>query len=155
MKTSAHKTYLGLLEMPLLYKRIRYTFTMKLASIDIGLKRIGVAICLDGAIVLPQDAIFRKNRNQAARDINTFLKEWEIEKLIVGLPKGGSSEEEMERRITHFVSLLELDIPVAYQDEQGSSFEAKELTKGDFKHKKDGRIDSVAAKIILERYLKV
>ena len=128
---------------------------MKLASIDVGLKRIGVAICLDGNIVMPQNAILRKNRNQAARDINAFLKEWEIKKLIVGLPKGGSSEEEMERRIKHFVSLLELSIPVAYQDEQGSSFEAKELTMGDFKHKKDGRLDSVAAKIILERYLKL
>jgi putative Holliday junction resolvase len=128
---------------------------MKLASIDVGLKRIGMAICLDGNIVLPQNAILRKNRNQAARDINTFLTEWEIDKLIVGLPKGGSSEEEMERRIKHFVSLLELEIPVAYQDEQGSSFEAKELTMGDFKHKKDGRLDSVAAKIILERYLKI
>ena len=127
---------------------------MKLASLDVGLKRIGVAICLDEKIVLPQDAVLRKNRNQAARDINTFLSEWEIEKLIVGLPKGGASEEEMERRIKHFISLLELEIPVAYQDEQGSSFEAKELTKGDFKHKKDGRLDSVAAKIILERYLK-
>jgi putative Holliday junction resolvase len=128
---------------------------MKFASIDVGLKRIGIALCLDGSIVLPQDAILRKNRNQAARDINGFLNEWEIEKLIVGLPKDGSSEEEMERRIKHFVSLLELEIPVAYQDEQGSSFEAKELTMGDFKHKKDGRIDSVAAKIILERYLKI
>jgi putative Holliday junction resolvase len=126
---------------------------MKLASIDVGLKRIGTAICLDGKIVLPQNAVLRKNRNQAARDVNTFLKEWEIEQLIVGLPKGGSSEEEMERRIKHFVSLLELEIPVIYVDEQGSSFEAKELTMGDFKHKKDGRLDSVAAKIILERYL--
>ena len=127
---------------------------MKLASIDVGLKRIGVAICLDGSIVLPQDAILRKNRNQAARDINTFLKEWEIEQLIVGLPKGGSSEEEMERRIKHFVSLLELeDISIEYQDEQGTSFEAKELTKGVFKHKRDGKIDSIAAKIILERWL--
>jgi putative Holliday junction resolvase len=128
---------------------------MKLASIDVGLKRIGVAICLDGKIVMPQNAILRKNRNQAARDINTFLKEWEVDKLIVGLPKDGSSSEEMERRIKHFVSLLKLEIEVAYQDEQGSSFEAKELTMGDFKHKKDGRLDSVAAKIILERYLKV
>ena len=134
---------------------ISYNISMKLASIDVGLKRIGVAICLDEKIVLPQDAVLRKNRNQAARDINTFLSEWEIQKLIVGLPKGGSSEEEMERRIKHFVSLLELEIPVDYQDEQGSSFEAKELTKGDFKHKKDGRLDSVAAKIILERYLKL
>lgn len=128
---------------------------MKLASIDIGLKRIGIAICLDGSIVLPQNAVLRKNRNQAAIEINTFLHEWKIDKLIVGLPKGGSSEEEMDRRIKHFVSLLELTIPVAYQDEQGSSFEAKELTKGDFKHKKDGRLDSVAAKIILQRYLKL
>ncbi len=127
---------------------------MKLASIDVGLKRIGVAICLDGNIVMPQNAILRKNRNQAARDVNTFLKEWEIEKLIVGLPKDAANSEEMERRIKHFVSLLDLQIEVAYQDEQSSSIEAKELTMGVFKHKKDGKIDSIAAKIILERWLK-
>ena len=126
---------------------------MKLASIDVGLKRIGVAICLDGKIVIPQNAILRKNRNQAARDVKAFLEEWEIEKLIVGLPKDADNSEEMERRIKHFVSLLELEIAVAYQDEQSSSHEAKELTMGVFKHKKDGKIDSVAAKIILERWL--
>ena len=128
---------------------------MKYAGIDVGLKRIGIAISLDGKIVLPQNAILRKNRNQAARDVKAFLAEWEIDTLIVGLPKDGSSSEEMERRIKHFVSLMELKIEVAYQDEQGSSFEAREMTMGDFKHKKDGRLDSVAAKIILERYLKI
>ena len=127
---------------------------MKIASIDVGLKRIGVAISLDGKIVFPQDAILRKNRNQASRDVKAFLEEWEIDTLVVGLPKGGSSEEEMERRIKHFVSLIDLkNIVVAYQDEQGSSFEAKELTKGVFRHRRDGKIDSIAAKIILERWL--
>ncbi len=126
---------------------------MKIASIDVGLKRIGMALCLDNSVVFPQDAILRKNRNQAARDIKCFLEEWEIEHLIVGLPKGGSSEAEMERRIKHFVSLLSLDIEVSYQDEQGSSMEAKEMTQGIFRHKKDGKIDSMAAKIILERWL--
>ncbi len=126
---------------------------MKLASIDVGLKRIGVAICLSSDIVIPQNAILRKNRNQAARDVNTFLKEWKIEKLIVGLPLDATSSEEMERRIKHFVSLLKLTIPVVYQDEQSSSIEAKELTQGVFRHQKDGKIDSIAAKIILERYL--
>jgi putative Holliday junction resolvase len=126
---------------------------MRIASIDVGLKRIGVAICLDGNIVIPQNAILRKNRNQAAKDVKHFLDEWEIEKLIVGLPKDAESSEEMERRIKHFVSLLELDIEVAYQDEQSSSIEAKELTMGQFKHKKDGKLDSIAAKIILERWL--
>ena len=126
---------------------------MKLASIDVGLKRIGVAISLDGRIVIPQDAILRKNRNQAAKDVKAFLEEWEIEKLIVGLPKDADNSEEMERRIKHFVSLLDLQIEVDYQDEQSSSVEAKELTMGLFKHKKDGKLDSVAAKIILERWL--
>ena len=128
---------------------------MKIASIDVGLKRIGVAICLDGFIVLPQEAILRKNRNQAAREVRNVLETWEIDTLIVGLPKGGSSEEEMERRITHFVSLLALpeSIVVHYQDEQGSSSEAKEQMVGVVKQKRDGRIDSIAAKIILERWL--
>jgi len=128
---------------------------MKYAGIDIGLKRIGIAISLDGKIVLPQNAILRKNRNQAAREVKAFLAEWQIDTLIVGLPKDGSSSEEMERRIKHFIALMELEIEVAYQDEQGSSLEAKEMTMGDFKHKKDGRLDSVAAKIILERYLRI
>lgn len=119
-----------------------------------GLKRIGVAICLDNKIVLPQNAILRKNRNQAARDIKIFLKDWEIERVVVGVPLEGNSSEEMSRRIKHFVSLLELDdIEIVYQDEQNSSNEAKERTSGVFKHSKDGRIDSMAAVIILERHL--
>jgi len=126
------------------------------ACLDIGLKRIGIAICLDETIVLPQDAIIRRNRKQASKDTRDFLIEWEIDSLIVGIPKDGSSSDEMQRRIEHFVSLIDLnDIEIIYQDEQGSSYEAKELTMGQFKHKKDGKIDSIAAKIILERYLNI
>ncbi len=123
---------------------------MKLASIDIGLKRIGVAICITSNIVTPQAAILRKNRNQAANEVKAFLKEWEIEKLIVGYP---SASEEMQRRIKHFVNLLELEIEVEYSEENMSSIEAEDLIKGDIKYKRDGRVDSIAAKIILERYL--
>ncbi|MDD2640205.1 MAG: Holliday junction resolvase RuvX [Sulfurimonadaceae bacterium] len=122
----------------------------RLASIDVGLKRIGVALCLHEKIVTPQPAILRKNRNQAAHDVNTFLKEWEIDKLIVGFP---SSSEDTQNRIKHFVNLLELKIPYEFQEENLSSIEAEELIKGEIKHKRDGRIDSIAAKIILERYL--
>ena len=123
---------------------------MKLASIDIGLKRIGVAICLTSNIVTPQTAILRKNRDQAALDVNSFLKEWEIEKLIVGFP---SASEDMQKRIKHFVALLELTIPYEFQEENMSSIEAEDLIKGEIKYKRDGRVDSLAAKIILERFL--
>lgn len=123
---------------------------MKLASIDIGLKRIGVAISLMNDIVTPQNAIIRKNRNQAALEVNNFLKEWQIEKLIIGLP---SSNIDTQNRIKHFTNLLELQIPYEFCEENLSSIEAKELMKGEVKQIRDGRIDSIAAKIILERYI--
>lgn len=125
----------------------------KLASIDIGLKRIGLALCLSESIVTPQEAILRKNRDQAAREVDAFLLYWEIEQLVVGLPKRGSSSEEMERRIKHFVSLLAFKGEIVYQDEFGSSVEAKEMMQGIIRQKRDGKIDSIAAKVILERYL--
>lgn len=125
----------------------------KIAAIDVGLKRIGVALCLSPSLVSPQEAILRKNRDQAAHDVNAFLKEWAIELLVVGLPKGGSSSEEMERRIQHFVSLLNFQGEIIYQDEYGSSMEAKEMMQGVVRQRRDGRIDSMAAKVILERYL--
>ena len=125
----------------------------KIAAIDVGLKRIGVALCLSANIVSPQEAILRKNRDQAASEVDTFLSQWGIECLVVGLPKGGSSEAEMERRIHHFVSLLHFGGEVVYQDEYGSSLEAKEMMQGVTRQKRDGRVDSMAAKVILERYL--
>lgn len=125
----------------------------KIAAIDVGLKRIGLAISLDGKIVLPQNAIIRKNRNQAAKEVSDFLKEWGIDILVVGVPLGGSSEEDMKKRAQHFVKLLDFDGEIYYVDESFTSYEAKELTKGQFRHKKDGKIDSIAAKLILERFL--
>ncbi len=127
--------------------------SIKIAAIDIGLKRIGIALNLGLGIVSPQDAILRKNRDQAARDVRVFLQEWGIDRLVVGLPKGGSSSEEMQRRIEHFVALIAFEGEVVYQDEYGSSIEAKEMMQGVVKQKRDGKIDSMAAKVILERYL--
>jgi len=122
----------------------------KYAAIDIGLKRIGCAISLSSDIVSPKEAILRKNRNQAANEVNSFLKEWEIDTLVVGYPE---ASEDMKPRVEHFVKLLEFDGEVVFQNENLSSIEAKDLTRGEIKHKRDGRLDSIAAKIILERYL--
>lgn len=121
-----------------------------IVGVDIGLKRIGVAISPDGKITIPTIPILRKNRNQAARDLGNMLRDNGAKILVVGLPKGGNSQDEMERRITHFISLLNFDGEVHYQDESYSSVEASELV-GD---RRDGKFDSVAAMIILERFLK-
>ena len=123
---------------------------MKYACIDIGLKRIGMAISLQSDIVTPLSAVLRKNRNQASNDVLKVLKEWEIDCLVVGFP---SASEDMQKRVKHFVNLLDFDKEVVFQEENMSSIEAEELMKGDIKYKRDGRVDSLAAKIILERYL--
>jgi putative Holliday junction resolvase len=121
-----------------------------IAAIDIGLKRIGMAVSPDGKIALPTTPILRKNRNQAAKDVSNALKDREAKILVVGLPKGGSSEAEMERRIKHFISLLDFDGQIYYENEAYSSLEASDLVSD----KRDGKLDSVAAMIILERFLK-
>jgi putative Holliday junction resolvase len=101
-------------------------------------------------VITPHRAILRKNRNQAAMQVDEFLNRWQIDKLVVGLP---TSHDETSRRIKHFVGLLKFDKPIVYQDENMSSQEAKELLKGKIKQKRDGRIDSLSAKIILQRSL--
>ncbi|MBD3797593.1 MAG: Holliday junction resolvase RuvX [Campylobacterales bacterium] len=126
---------------------------MKYVAVDLGLKRIGLAYSAHKEIVTPLPAILRKNRNQAANDLKKVLNEWQVEALVVGIPLGGSSEEEMRRRIEHFLSLVEFAGEVYFQDESGSSLEAEALLKGDMRYIRDGRIDSIAAMIILQRFL--
>ncbi|MBQ9876404.1 MAG: Holliday junction resolvase RuvX [Campylobacter sp.] len=123
-------------------------------AIDVGLKRIGIAISPDSKIALPSTPVLRKNRNQAANEISQILKTKNAKTLVVGIPKGGSSEEEMSRRIRHFVSLLEFDGEIKFIDESFSSFEADELREFSSR-KKDGKLDSISAMIILQRYLEI
>ncbi len=127
---------------------------MNTVAIDVGLKRIGVAVLVSG-IAVASDPILRKNREQASRDVSVMLKAKNASKLIVGLPRGGASEDEMERRIKHFVSLLEFDGEVVYVDEYGSSREALELVGGGLTKSKDGKADSLAALVILKRWAKL
>ena len=123
---------------------------MKIMAIDVGLKRIGVAYTPNESVVVPLPAVIRKNRNQASKEISKLLKEWKIEKLIVGIPY---TNEDTSNRIKHFTKLIEFDGDIEFVDESFSSFEVEMAIKGQIKHKRDGRIDSLAAKNILERYL--
>lgn len=130
-----------------------------LLACDVGLKRIGIAIHTQG-ITLPLAPILRKNRNQASNALSNILKEKQISTLIVGIPKCENIEEthEMERRIKHFISLIEFGGEIVYVDESYSSAEAQErlyaLSKKERSEKiKNGELDSLSAMIILERYL--
>ncbi|MDL0089024.1 Holliday junction resolvase RuvX [Campylobacter gastrosuis] len=122
----------------------------KIVCVDVGLKRIGVAFGFKG-IAVPLSPILRKNRNQAASDLAKILNEYDAKILVVGVPKGGASEDEMRRRIEHFISLVNFSGDIVYQNEAFSSFEASDLANDG----RDGKFDSISAMIILKRYLKI
>jgi putative Holliday junction resolvase len=126
---------------------------MKYIAIDLGLKRIGLAYSAHKDLVTPLTPILRKNRNQASDEVKKVIKEWEVDAVVIGIPLGGSSEDEMRRRIAHFMNLVDFEGEVFYQDEAGSSLEAENMMKGEIKYVRDGRIDSISAMIILQRYL--
>ncbi len=122
-------------------------------AIDLGLKRIGLAYSANGTIVTPLPALERKNRNQASAAVKKVIEEWEAEAVVIGIPMGGSSEEEMRRRVEHFMNLVDFPGPVYHQDESDSSLEAEELMRGEIRYRRDGRVDSLSAMIILQRWL--
>ena len=124
---------------------------MNALALDVGLKRIGVALCINKTVAMPLDAVFRKNRNSAAQDIKQLIKDYNISFLLVGIPKGFSSEQEMSLRIKHFVSLLDFDKEVKFVDESFSSKNAASLRLKSSK-KKDGKSDSLAAYLLLKDY---
>lgn len=121
------------------------------ACIDVGLKRIGIALGYKNGVIVPINAVLRQNRNQAAKDVKYILDEWSVKKLVVGIPLGGNSEDEMRRRISHFVNLLDFNGEIVFFDESFSSVEAGEFGVANHK-KKDGKLDSLSAMVILQRY---
>ncbi|WQS67605.1 Holliday junction resolvase RuvX [Helicobacter pylori] len=121
---------------------------------DVGLKRIGIAALLNG-VILPLEAILRRNRNQASRDLSDLLREKNIQVLVVGKPH--ESYADTNARIEHFIKLVDFKGEIVFINEDRSSIEAYEnLEHLGRKNKrlaiKDGRLDSLSACRILECY---
>ncbi|NHA72074.1 Holliday junction resolvase RuvX [Helicobacter pylori] len=121
---------------------------------DVGLKRIGIAALLNG-VILPLEAILRRNRNQASRDLSDLLREKNIQVLVVGKPD--ESYADTNARIEHFIKLVDFKGEIVFINEDRSSIEAYDnLEHLGRKNKrlaiKDGRLDSLSACRILECY---
>ncbi|GAA9998540.1 Holliday junction resolvase RuvX [Helicobacter pylori] len=106
-------------------------------------------------VILPLEAILRHNRNQASRDLSDLLREKNIQVLVVGKPH--ESYTDTNARIEHFIKLLDFKGEIVFINEDRSSIEACEnLEHLGKKNKrlaiKDGRLDSLSACRILERY---
>lgn len=134
---------------------------MRIIGLDLGTKTLGVAVSDKlGFIASFYKTIFFESENYESLIpvVKDLMDEFETKIVVLGLPKnmdnslGFASERSM-----NFKKLLEdnLDIEVILEDERLSSVEANNiLIKGDVSRKKrKGKVDSVAASIILQRYL--
>lgn len=131
----------------------------RIVALDIGTKRIGVAVSDALRVtVRPLPFIARKSWKKLLLEVKHVLADFDAKALVIGLPynfDGSESEMSAEaRRIARNFS-LSLDIPVILQDERATSYEAKGSLwqRGVDLKKTKGKVDSEAAAIILSDFL--
>ena len=128
-------------------------------ALDIGEKRVGVAVCDPGehvaspVCVLPADEV-----RSHARSFRTLLEDWEPELLLCGIPLTLAGEEGPQaQRVRAFASQVgqSAGIPVEFADERLSSAEAKRSLreKGLTEKSMRGKVDMIAASLFLQAWL--
>jgi len=131
----------------------------RLLALDLGTKRIGVAVSDELQLTTRAVCIIeRRNWKKVLKQIVSLLGKFDAVGLVLGLPyntDGSESEMSVEaRRLARNFS-LSLDVPVFLQDERVSSYDARgRLWKlGLSKDEVRQRIDSEAAAIILSDFI--
>jgi putative Holliday junction resolvase len=131
----------------------------RLLSLDLGMKRIGVAVSDELQFTVRHVCVLtRKSWKKVLKQIVAFLNEYDAVGLVLGLPyNSDGSESEMSqeaRRLARNFS-LSLDVPVFLQDERLTSYTAKGyMREVGFSEKEiRKRVDSEAAAIILSDFI--
>jgi putative Holliday junction resolvase len=132
----------------------------KILALDYGAKNVGIACSDDfGLTVNPLPSIPNHGKKALIRLLKKMLIESGIREIVIGMPlnMNGSSGDAV-RKVENFISALDSDLclPVNRFDERLSTVEALEIWKKMHarQHKKYRTVDSLAAALILERYLK-
>ena len=132
---------------------------MRTMAIDYGDQRIGIAVSdLLGMLCGEAFTLHEWNMERAAKTIAEEVKKRDVGTLVLGLPKNmDGSEGPRAEKSREFAAMLEAETglkPVLW-DERRSSIEAHSILhatgKKEKKHK--GKVDAVAASLMLEGYL--
>ena len=134
-------------------------FGHTLLAFDFGARWIGVAVGdTETRLAHPLGMFEAASASRCMAEVETLVREWRPERLLVGLPLAmDGSEHEMTRRARRFARRLEgrFRLPVALADERLSSVAAeaqlRETGRGGREHKNAAH--ALAATIILQSYL--
>jgi putative Holliday junction resolvase len=132
----------------------------RVAAIDYGRKRIGIAIC-DAHRILSSPLCVRITTGDAAADAAFFRQlatDEGIAGFVVGLPvHADGSDSRMSVEVERFGGWLatETGLPVVFHDERYSSREASGLLAGSglSRGRKKERSDAIAAHVVLSAWL--
>ncbi|NCB70216.1 MAG: Holliday junction resolvase RuvX [Clostridia bacterium] len=132
---------------------------MKIMALDVGNKRIGVALSDELQILAqPLYTIHRKGIERDIEEIVKIINDNNVEEVIVGLPKNmdGTTGFQGEKTIK-FAEVLRqsTDRPLIMWDERMTTISARRIMiENDVKQKdKKNLVDTIAAVVILETYL--
>ena len=131
----------------------------RVAGIDFGTKRIGVAISdAERRLASPLDNYQRRSLELDAAYFRDLARDEEVSLFVVGLPLHMSGDESQKSREARDFGqwLTEItQVPVEFFDERFSSKEAEEWLQmaGATSKKRKARRDMLAAQIILSGYL--
>ena len=134
---------------------------MRYLGIDLGSKTVGLALSDQMHIIASTyKTIFFDNEDYEStiKEIIEIIKEYQISKIILGLPKNMNNTLGERANITlEYKKLLEsyTDIPIIMYDERLTSVISNNvLIKADMSRKKrKKKVDSIAAQVILQDYL--
>jgi putative Holliday junction resolvase len=131
----------------------------RLAGIDFGTRRVGIAICdANQLMASPFDVCQRGSTLEDAAFFQKLVEEESLVGLVVGLPVYGSGDESQKsleaREFGQWLGQL-TGLPVAFHDERYSTAQAEELLGEASLSRKQRkqRVDKVAAQLILSAYL--
>ena len=135
---------------------------MRILGLDYGEKYVGVAVS-DSLLLTaqPLEAIQRKEENKLRRTyarIEELVKEYEVQKIVVGLPKNmDDSEGTSASKCRDFAANVNrrTGIEVILWDERLSSVSANRILEetGIRKENRKEVIDKIAASVFLQNYL--
>ncbi len=137
---------------------IKQTEKGRLIALDVGTKTIGLAITDDTqSIITPVDTIYRKGNKKDIPILLNIFQEKKVKGIIIGLPLSFDNKDTncstFIKRFTNNLS-LETDLPIFFQDERLSSFEAEDLMLDKVGFNKTKKVvDKIAASYILESFL--
>jgi len=128
---------------------------------DFGLRRIGVAVGQAQTRTATPIATVAHKDQPDWHALALLVSEWKPSQFVVGLPLSEDGEAtEMSKRARNFGNRLSdrFQTPVAFADERLTSRQAEESfamarAKGGARRSEAGKLDAVAARIILENWL--